>query len=116
MATETNKIKAAFKRYAKAYEDYHRTCKGIEIVVKAPRIFYHAGAGYEINGKVQKSTAKAIISALDANTRECLVQMQSECGELSFDAANPVANAQPEEWWAGNSYRPAPISEENEAN
>lgn len=93
MPTKTQAIRSAFKRYALAYQDYHRLCKQIEIVVKQPRIYYLPGSGYEINGKLQKSTADDIIAALNANTQECIEQAKRECGDLSFDAANPVANA-----------------------
>jgi uncharacterized protein YjlB len=104
----TTLIQAAWRDYAKAYEEYHSACHNMRIVVKPARILYLAKRGWEINGRVWPMPAGDVVATLNQWTQEARYRTSNDCQPL------PTVNEQwePVTYLDGRFPSPEPISEE----
>lgn len=79
MSKQTTLINRAYMRYARAYEQWHEECQRFPITVRAPRILYLPGIGYEINGRIHREKAEQIIAWLNAEAADCLRLIAADC-------------------------------------
>lgn len=82
MAKATTQIQAAWKDYARAYEQYHEVCHNMRIKVQPARVLYLAKRGWEINGRVWPMQADEVINTLRQWTLESQERTTNDCEPL----------------------------------
>lgn len=58
----TTQVRAAVKLCYDAYADYCRIVKNIPMIPPVPKVSYHAGKGWLIEGKLWECTAEEVIN------------------------------------------------------
>lgn len=95
MSKQTTLINRAYMRYARSYELWHEECQHFPITVRAPRILYLPGIGYEINGRIHRDKAEQIIASLNAETKECMRLIEQNCKPTAPSVYERFGNVEP---------------------